>query len=139
MVAKQFWGIAILLVGPLCAGCATNSDVIRAQSPAGPESAMAYQQGAPMQGPMMQGGPMQAGPMQPGGEYGGACPECGCQDGTCGHRCCLPRHHLWSHYCPPQNCLHPDPLVYPPNPTPGAVVQYPYYTCKGPDDFFLQK
>jgi hypothetical protein len=30
----------------------------------------------------------------------------------------------------------PRDLSYPP-PGPPAIVQYPYYTCKGPDDFFL--
>jgi hypothetical protein len=29
----------------------------------------------------------------------------------------------------------PRDLSYPP-PGPPAIVQYPYYTCKGPDDFF---
>ena len=43
-----------------------------------------------------------------------------------------PTHHLWYKYNHPQN------LVYPQDNTPAAVVQYPYYTCKGPDDFFRQ-
>ena len=34
--------------------------------------------------------------------------------------------------------LNPRNLVYPPDNTPAAVVQYPYYTCKGPDDYFMK-
>lgn len=30
----------------------------------------------------------------------------------------------------------PQGMVYPQNPTPGAMTVYPYYTHKGPDDFF---
>lgn len=30
----------------------------------------------------------------------------------------------------------PQGMVYPQNPTPGAITVYPYYTHKGPDDFF---
>lgn len=37
--------------------------------------------------------------------------------------------HRWS-YVPPQNLSYPAPNQ------PGAVVQYPYYTLKGPSDFF---
>jgi hypothetical protein len=43
-----------------------------------------------------------------------------------------PTHYHWFSYEQPRN------LVYPPANTPAAVVQYPYYTLKGPDDFFLQ-
>jgi len=82
------------------------------------------------------------------------CPGGGCPDGACDDENCLPKHRLWYHYCPPENACgtdcncwdprycfagslgHQQPLVYPQNPTPGAIVQYPYYTCKGPDDFF---
>jgi len=39
--------------------------------------------------------------------------------------------HVYGHmYKIPQN------MVYPQNPTPGAITVYPYYTHKGPDDFF---
>jgi len=32
----------------------------------------------------------------------------------------------------------PKNLVYPPANMPGAVVQYPYYTLRGPTDFFQE-
>ena len=33
----------------------------------------------------------------------------------------------------------PKDLVYPPANQPAGVVVYPYYTLKGPDDFFLNQ
>jgi hypothetical protein len=41
-----------------------------------------------------------------------------------------PTHHHWYTYHEPRN------LLYPPDNAPAAVVVYPYYTVKGPDDFF---
>lgn len=40
-------------------------------------------------------------------------------------------HHTWE-YKEPKNLRYPDPCQQP------AMVQYPYYTCKGPSDFFFQ-
>ena len=65
----------------------------------------------------------------------GHCPH-GLLRGRCAH--CLAglnlkgHHHYWSY-------SQPAGLVYPPAHQPPAVVQYPYYTVKGPDDFFLQR
>lgn len=61
----------------------------------------------------------------------------GCPDGQCdpdghhrwGHHGCQLNHYHWSYY-PPQG------LRYPPQNAPTGVVFYPYYTLKGPDDFF---
>jgi hypothetical protein len=145
MNGKLFLGLILGLIGLASAGCTSAPGVVRAQSPAGPDTAMA-------QGAMPSSGPAVGTPEHP-------CPECGCTDGTCSH--CWPHHRNWSHYirpdaatCSPHGwgscCLGshlvPEclpfgdhgPLVYPPNPTPGAIIQYPYYTCKGPDDFFHQ-
>ena len=41
----------------------------------------------------------------------------------------LEHDYKWS-YNPPQG------LVYPPANQPAGVIQYPYYTVKGPTDFF---
>ncbi len=128
MNRKLLFGLAICLACPLFAGCATAPGVVRGQSPA-------------------------------------ACGPNGC-DNSCDNGCCLPRHEYFQHYIGPEqgSCLEgsclsgccllkngccvcgcaglPDcltnrgPLVYPQNPSPGALVQYPYYMCKGPDDFF---
>ena len=58
----------------------------------------------------------------------------GCQTGQCGPNRphWMPTHHHWSVYRQPSN------LSYPPSQVPAAVTQYPYYTLKGPSDFFLK-
>lgn len=65
-----------------------------------------------------------------------------CQTGRCGGtaagcQSCLnlpfyPVHRNYVHYDVPTD------LSYPQQNTPAAVVQYPYYTLKGPSDFFMQ-
>jgi hypothetical protein len=137
MNGKLLLGLCLGLIGLATAGCSSTPGVVRAQAPGGP---------APANVPAPANGPAYGTPQNP-------CPECGSTDGSCLH-CCLgnyePHHRFWSHYTPPDAgccCLHSPfpcstcgdhgPLVYPPNPTPGAIVQYPYYTCKGPDDFFF--
>lgn len=75
------------------------------------------------------------------GDCNGDCQDgCGCGQchiGGCGNAIGryitegYPTHvHKFSYY-PPKNLSYPAPNV------PAAVVQYPYYTVKGPDDFFL--
>jgi len=128
MNGKLFLGLTLGLIGLASAGCSSAPGIVRAQAP--PDGVICGTPDHP-------------------------CPECGCIDGSCLH-CCLggsidPHHRFWAHYSPPDKscgccCLHSwppcstwadrGPMVYPPNPTPGAIVQYPYYTCKGPDDFF---
>jgi hypothetical protein len=158
MSGKLVWGLAICLVAPLFAGCATSPGVVRAQSPSNPPGGNPQAAFAPGDAPSAA---VAAGP--------GACAPNACADDGCGN--CLPRHQFFYHYTGPEkgcclegsclagccclrhgccllapysDCL-PDcltnrgPLVYPTNPSPGALVQYPYYCCKGPDDFFLQK
>lgn len=48
--------------------------------------------------------------------------------GPCGYP--IPRQYYRMRYCVPQG------MQYPPANQPPAVVQYPYYTTKGPDCFF---
>lgn len=60
--------------------------------------------------------------------YGAACPPNGCPH--CGTGC--PKHHMTYQYKWPQN------LVYPPNVMPAGVVVWPYYTLRGPTDFFMK-
>jgi len=43
-----------------------------------------------------------------------------------------PKHHHTYDYRQPKN------LTYPPQNQPAAAVVYPYYTCKGPSDFFMK-
>ncbi len=76
------------------------------------------------------------------GQSGPACAQCGSQcdqtdkNGSCLCKHCgpgptwYPTHMHWFTYEEPRD------LVYPPTNVPPAVVQYPYYTLKGPNDFF---
>jgi hypothetical protein len=58
-------------------------------------------------------------------------PDCECKGGT---RAC--RHGNGCKLCRPYHI--PTDLVFPPPCDMPAIVQYPYYTTKGPDDFFMQ-
>ena len=110
-----------------CTGCVSDPGVIRGQNPDGVQTA--------------------DGLTQPGyhiQQLSGFSDCYGCQScGGYGCNSCLfgnssynpdwyPTHHHWYRYQPPKN------LVYPPANQPGAVVNYPYYTLKGPDDFFFK-
>ena len=62
-----------------------------------------------------------------GGQLGGACPT-----GRCGHGCggaCIRNYHSY-------RVEQPKNLVYPNAGAVGGAVVYPYYTHKGPSDFF---
>jgi hypothetical protein len=75
-------------------------------------------------------------------EPGTTCPICQCEDPNHRHFGGLhdhvhrhfqqqyPQHHFTYSYHRPKN------LVYPPPQVPGGAVVYPYYTLKGPSDFF---
>jgi hypothetical protein len=92
------------------------------------------------------------------GDCGNACNDC-CEDDCCCCCCCCccclrtlfgdglggchdgmgdiyPTHKHKFSYFPPTG-HHGSSLKYPPPYVPAAVIQYPYYTVKGPDDFFL--
>lgn len=63
---------------------------------------------------------------------GGNCPQNGCpQCANCGPGGC-PQHYQTYQFNWPQN------MVYPPNEVPAGMVQYPYYTLRGPTDFFMK-
>jgi len=71
----------------------------------------------------------------PSGQYVTAYGEEVCEDDCYDHRhrCRFCHGRGCSHCCRPYHV--PTDLSYPP-PSPMAIVQYPYYTCKGPDCFF---
>ena len=64
---------------------------------------------------------------------GDNCPQGGCH--ACGRLCHngMPQHYQTYQYNWPQN------MVYPQQGTPAGVIQYPYYTLRGPTDFFMEK
>jgi hypothetical protein len=87
-------------------------------------------------------GPYGAAACPPGGGYGqcppggyGQCPPGGgCPSGMCGNGgggVCGGPHHGYSY-----SYERPDDLSYPPPNVPGGAIVYPYYTHRGPSDFF---
>ncbi len=68
-------------------------------------------------------------------QNGQSCPADGCQHcgRGCGYRNGMPQHYQTYQYNWPQN------MVYPQQGVPTGVVQYPYYTLRGPTDFFMEK
>jgi len=157
MSAKAVWGWTALLVLPMLIGgrAAADDVVVRGQSPAGAHP-MAYSQAYAVQpaghhrSPIMAHLPARAmtqgyGRMQPvamhdalnhsGGMHwsGGYSHHPNwygnpyCEPGGWG-----PTHYHTFEYRQPKN------LLYPPANQPAAVVQYPYYTVRGPTDFFLK-
>ena len=137
--------IIAIMMTPLFVGCSANQAVIRGQSQAGvvPVSGRYCQPCRHCQGPGQY--------IYPARECsckGKGCKKCrviyvprsdlGCKyhgpkcQGLCHH---YPAHHHSSTYITPN----PNKLRYPPNNLPTGLVQYPYYTHKGPDDFFLKE
>jgi hypothetical protein len=121
--------LALMLVGVTASvGCQSNPATVRGQNPMGPPSAGQPMMPAP--GPVYYEGP--AGGSMPG------CPPChnhplGAQCPICApDNFWVPKHHHTYDYRIPKN------LVYPPQNQPAGVVVYPYYTCKGPSDFFMK-
>ena len=132
--SMQYRAMAVLLsgaMGILVTGCASSTPMMRAQSPQGNFQSWS-------DGPIMNDGcPMCQSGMGHG--QGQACPPgrpCPPQGGHCqGAGCnlpCHPVHRNFHTYEAPQN------LMYPPENAAPAQVQYPYYTFRGPTDFFMK-
>jgi hypothetical protein len=62
--------------------------------------------------------------------YGNSCPSDGCPH--CGFGNKKPKHYTTYQYKWPEN------MVYPPAVQPAGMIQYPYYTLRGPTDFFMK-
>lgn len=122
--------LCVMVVGmSALVGCQTNSAVVRGQTPA-PNAPAAQGPMAPMPGPIYYNGPASADPMScppcHNHPYGAECPMCAPDNFW------VPKHHHTYDYKQPKN------LVYPPHNQPAGVVVYPYYTLKGPSDFFMK-
>ena len=125
--------LAAGLLLPITQGCSQNSQIVRGQSPQGPQQQMASMPGG---APGYYGGYQGMNPdLGPGGSYcpqpmpgmNGNCPQG--MGGAFGD----------SAYCNGNRWCGPTSYnMYPPQNDVPAVVQYPYYTTKGPDDFFLK-
>ena len=130
--------MAACLILPLFVGC-SNSQVIRGQSADGEflmqqqaqmmqhQQAM-HQQYAGQQAPIQQMGHRRHGRYCPPG-YGNGGWKTGHKNTY--HYNKRTKHYQTYKYVPPA-------AVYPQQNQPLGIVQYPYYTHKGPDDFFLK-
>lgn len=152
MKSSIVYGVALLGLTLVTTGCATNQSIVRGQSPNGGDQGVQQTSFAYMAAHLdhnteaslyhqTSGGYQGA----YGGEYGaygaacppgGGCPPYGAGyppqsecDGMLIRSPWHPTHHHTFSYEQPAN------LRYPSN-QPGSLVRYPYYTFKGPDDFF---
>ena len=128
-------------IGLLAVGCASATPTVRGQNPDAGYGAW----GGPTQHDhgQCQNGMCNSGPSVYG--QAGNCPPgaaCQGQGGMCNHGMCQggagcnvpfhPVHRNFHTYDAPQG------LMYPPENAAPAQVQYPYYTLRGPTDFFME-
>lgn len=128
--------MALLLsgaIGLMCTGCATSGGMTASQ-PRQQQPAAAMAAGTPVRSVSMSS----CQDCQQGQSHGHAanCQMCqhtngNCPDGTC-NLPFVPVHRTFQNYSVPQG------LSYPPDNVPPATYQYPYYTLRGPTDFFQQ-
>lgn len=115
-------------IGVSVTGCANTSPVTRAQSPQAQMTGWEHSvSGASCQNCQN----CQANGYCQGNGY---CPGNGCYNPN--ELCNLPCHPVHRNsftYNTPGG-----ELMYPPSPTPAAITQYPYYTLRGPTDFFMK-
>ena len=121
MSLKTVLGLAACAVIAVTAGCSTTGDTVRGQNP----PAVSEQQNVPIQQAALQPAPYPNQPYVIENAQGAG------GFNSSSRRGWYPTHQHTFDYRAPQG------LVYPPANQPAAVVQYPYYTLKGPDDFFL--
>lgn len=143
-------------IGLCLSGCSATSPLMRGQSP----NAQSVSWGAPC---AENGGACDTGTSRRAARRNGGCESCNCQNGgacdsgmcqngncesgacqngRCGRggfgpdRClnlpCHPVHRNFHTYDAPSG------LTYPQQDTPPATYQYPYYTTRGPTDFFMK-
>ncbi len=103
-------------IGLVMTGCATMSPTMRAQSPDVTQ--------------VSHSGFTSAGTSAHCDDA--ACRNCGPGRAPCMNLPFHPVHRNFHTYDVPQG------LTYPQNDTPAAVYQYPYYTTRGPTDFFME-
>ena len=135
-------------IGLSLTGCSATSPITRGQSPTASFTAWSNGQACQNNGGCdISGGPAamscdchnggwNAGDCYTGGSCppGAACHNCqGCQDGTqCLNLPFHPVHRNFHTYDIPRD------LTYPSDNCPTAMYQYPYYTTRGPTDFFME-
>lgn len=144
------WSLAACGVITAC-GCGSTGSVVRGQSPAALQQA-SFGYNGPVHETLHEhfngtdisyynvDSSSMGGACPPGGCPSGGCPSGACPPGHCGGcqgngqaACGGPRHGYSFAY------EYPNDLSYPPPNVPGGAVIYPYYTHKGPSDFFRTK
>ncbi|MCA9082867.1 MAG: hypothetical protein KDA81_02370 [Planctomycetaceae bacterium] len=123
-------------IGLATTGCSVTSPTMRGQSPGGAFASYEDGYGDSYSGSgACNGGYCDPGMgCPPGGscQPGMPCHSCGPQCGPCLNLPFHPVHRNFHTYDVPKN------LTYPQQNTPAAVYQYPYYTTRGPTDFFMK-
>lgn len=116
-------------IGLLATGCAASAPTVRGQNPDSMYGGMPGQAGC-------ESGMCESGSSGYGGqcEPGGSCQHCGsgCRGGA---GCNIPFHPVHRNF---HTYNAPQGLMYPPENSAPAQVQYPYYTLRGPTDFFME-
>lgn len=124
MTRKLLSVLGVGLLAVALTGCSANDQIVRGQCP-----------------PSSQCGPSGGAGGGGGCRLFGGCAGGGNCGGLCGHGAGnpnginLPFHPVHRNYVDYQV---PTNLSYPKQNTPAATVQYPYYTLKGPSDFFMK-
>jgi hypothetical protein len=117
-------------IGLMSTGCAAISPTMRAQSPDAIQVSHAGAANGAASGSQCEvcdGGIVSAVNCD-----NGACRNCGLGRAPCMNLPFHPVHRNFHTYDVPQG------LTYPQQNTPAAVYQYPYYTTRGPTDFFMK-
>ena len=146
-------GLLSCLMMPLFVGCATSPSLIRGQNPAAPPAPAAIEDISPVSANTGEDLPfpfdkppaqmMRTHIQQHAIGHPQYCPDCykaGQRPHWDGEKWCYNDGTVYWGWAPKHMYQHmykiPRNMAYPQNPTPGAVTVYPYYTHKGPDDFF---
>ncbi len=118
-------------IGISVTGCASTTPVMRGQSPQA--SQVSWNSGPVMEDgcPMCQSSPGPGGQMMHAQNCDRCPPSQHCNSGNCN----LPFHPVHRNF---HTYHEPQGLMYPPENAAPALVQYPYYTLRGPTDFFME-
>jgi len=127
--------MAVLLsgaIGLFVTGCASSTPTMRGQSPQDGYGSWSDGPAASHDCPMCQSGECHGQTCKPGRR---AHRPQRCSPNCLGAGCNLPGHPVHRNF---QTYHAPQNLMYPPENAQPAQVQFPYYTLRGPTDFFMK-
>ncbi|MEX0726400.1 MAG: hypothetical protein WD065_09045 [Planctomycetaceae bacterium] len=113
---------------PWLVGCGTAGGVVRGQTPTADIQALPAAHGGEVVHETAHGGEVVY-------AHGDACNYCGIH---CGGTCNMCMGYGWRPHHKHTYLYKRPELAYPPSNGPTGTVVYPYYTVKGPDDFFME-